>query len=622
MIRSDNDLSGSVLSNDYWDQTEDGLEIIFLQGFGKATAGPNAGSFVATGTYGTLVLAPDGNFVYEANALSGVDEGVDTFVVTISDGSVNKTSNLVIKVTDHSDFDNTDEILTKTIDVTEGETVTGSGISTSDAGGDWDNITGVATGSGTPSSASVGQPLQGTWGSLTLNSDGTYSYTADDTYLLTHGQTTTDTFTFSTQGFDGKAISGEHQLIVNVTGINSAPTLDHFTIHITEDTTWDLSESNSILYNKINKYSGETSDLDAPNQLSYEKGWVHYLRDEAGDYGNNWRIGSVNGYGYYKDDEYKISTSLGHVGPVVAGSSWQAIYTAGEDIYSQTSPSGQPLAAFGAGNEIGVVAPDPEDELAAGETFTITDNEVRLYNLGNEVVGTFDIVVHGLPDPQPVLVDDVIPVFSPGNNPNSSIYGVQFHFGDLTGDYSPNALNDYSYDVTGNDSDLGPGTIAISVYDQTTQTWSAYIDADQDTIASSQWGSYQWDDVGEGRMVRFMQNQAFIDLSSGDFVDKFKYRLTPLDTSLNPVEAEVTLNLRAINDPMNYTLSSDEWIYMLAGTSTTISAAAANVGTTLESAVVGDHSGGLGLAGTTKERSRRRRVGAYLQIYQRPVLKQ
>ena len=103
----------------------------------------------------------------------------------------------------------------------------------------------------------------------------------------------------------------------------------------------------------------------------------------------------MNGYGYYEDDEYKISTTLGHVGPVVDGSSWEAKYTAGEDIYSQTSPSGQPLAAFGAGNEIGVVAPDPEDELAAGETFTITDNEVRLYNLGNEVVGTFDIVFTG-----------------------------------------------------------------------------------------------------------------------------------------------------------------------------------------------------------------------------------
>ena len=56
----------------------------------------------------------------------------------------------------------------------------------------------------------------------------------------------------------------------------------------------------------------------------------------------------------------------------------------------------------------------------------------------------------------------------------------------------------------------------------------------------------------------------------------------------------------AINDPINYTLDKAEWLYTSAGASTTVLANAANVGTTPEAAVLGDHSGGIGMAGSTK----------------------
>ena len=149
------ELSGSVLANDYADVTLDGLLITLLDGAPAETSGTNSGSFVATGTYGSLVLAADGSFDYTAGTLSGVDEAVDSFTVTIEDANGNpQTSTLTIKVTDTTDFDNVDEILTKSITVTEGETQTGSDINQLASGNvSWSNITGVAAGSGSPSRA-------------------------------------------------------------------------------------------------------------------------------------------------------------------------------------------------------------------------------------------------------------------------------------------------------------------------------------------------------------------------------------------------------------------------------------------------------------------------------------
>ena len=177
---------------------------------------------------------------------------------------------------------------------------------------------------------------------------------------------------------------------------------------------------------------------------------------------------------------------------------------------------------------------------------------------------------------------------------------IRFWFGEHTGHFgnAPNKNNVVT--VTGNDSISTSGTIAVSVYDANTQQWSDYIDADQDTVVASTWGSYQWEDYGDGRILEFTQNDAFVALSSGTHVDQFKYRFTPEDTSLNAVEAEVTVNLVAINDPIDYTLDKAEWLYTSAGASTTVLANAANVGTTPEAAVLGDHSGGIGMAGSTK----------------------
>ena len=71
----------------------------------------------------------------------------------------------------------------------------------------------------------VGQPLVGTYGTLTLNADGSYSYMLDnadpDTNALAQGQTATDVFTYTMADADGATSTAT--LTITITGTNDGP---------------------------------------------------------------------------------------------------------------------------------------------------------------------------------------------------------------------------------------------------------------------------------------------------------------------------------------------------------------------------------------------------------------
>ena len=62
--------------------------------------------------------------------------------------------------------------------------------------------------------ANVGQPVTGTYGSLTINVDGSWTYTLDngdpDTEALAQGQTVTDVFTYTVTDTNGATSSTPH----------------------------------------------------------------------------------------------------------------------------------------------------------------------------------------------------------------------------------------------------------------------------------------------------------------------------------------------------------------------------------------------------------------------------
>ncbi|NLM17080.1 MAG: hypothetical protein GX221_05115, partial [Candidatus Riflebacteria bacterium] len=92
-------------------------------------------------------------------------------------------------------------------------------------------VTGVkADDSGTLATGNVDAPVQGTYGKLTMNADGSYSYALDNTNsvinALQNGQSKTDTFTYTITDSDGDTSS--NTLTITINGTNDTPVMnDH-----------------------------------------------------------------------------------------------------------------------------------------------------------------------------------------------------------------------------------------------------------------------------------------------------------------------------------------------------------------------------------------------------------
>ena len=131
------------------------------------------------------------------------------FTYTVSDGTASDTATITITVTgqDNEVVGNNDEG-----SVIDGNTLSvgnkASGLLSNDTneGTDADEtadavVSSVRTGTeaGTGTSGTVGSSLKGTYGTLTLNSDGTYSYVADQdgADILTPDTTAIDYFTYT-----------------------------------------------------------------------------------------------------------------------------------------------------------------------------------------------------------------------------------------------------------------------------------------------------------------------------------------------------------------------------------------------------------------------------------------
>ncbi|HCD36821.1 MAG TPA: hypothetical protein DEQ23_07370, partial [Chlorobium sp.] len=133
---------------------------------------------------------------------------------------------------DPSDADNTAPVAADDDDaVDEGDTLTvgaSAGVLSNDTDGDGDGLSVTAlmtaTESGYASIGTVGDSLTGTYGTLTLESDGSYTYTADQAAAdaLGEGETATDSFIYLIS--DGRGGTDIAELDIVVSGVNDAPT--------------------------------------------------------------------------------------------------------------------------------------------------------------------------------------------------------------------------------------------------------------------------------------------------------------------------------------------------------------------------------------------------------------
>ena len=131
------------------------------------------------------------------------------------------------------------EDATRTVTIANGVIQGSTGGSVADT--DIDNLTSTLVVSGAVAGigavtqgAGVGTTLTGTYGQLTLNSDGSYSYIANNANAVAQGATVTDTFSYTVRD-PGTLVSNQTTLTLTVTGTNDGPVAIGSTNNANED---------------------------------------------------------------------------------------------------------------------------------------------------------------------------------------------------------------------------------------------------------------------------------------------------------------------------------------------------------------------------------------------------
>jgi VCBS repeat-containing protein len=192
---------------------------------------PLTASVIATPAHGSLTLNANGSFTYTHD---GTDTGNDSFTYTVSDGtSTSNTATVTINVTPVNDAP---VAAAGSYGVNEGATlnISAPGV-----------LTGATDEESDPLTAVVGTGP--THGSLTLNSDGSFTYTHDGT------DSGNDSFTFSAN--DGSSSSPPQTITILVTPLNDAPVANNDAYSVNEAQTLTLPALTGVIANDTDEES-------------------------------------------------------------------------------------------------------------------------------------------------------------------------------------------------------------------------------------------------------------------------------------------------------------------------------------------------------------------------------
>lgn len=198
-------------------------------------------SFVAqnatAGTYGSFSVTSAGVWSYTLNnsaanvqALGQGAAPTETFVITSADGT---TRSIVVTINGSNDAP---IAVADTNSIAEGTTsaasiVTGD-VTPGTAGQDRDvdtgasfTVTGVAAGTPASAAGNVATAVNGTYGTVSIAADGSYTYTLDNSRVATNslaaGQVASDTFSYTIT--DNNGATTTTTLSISITGTNDAP---------------------------------------------------------------------------------------------------------------------------------------------------------------------------------------------------------------------------------------------------------------------------------------------------------------------------------------------------------------------------------------------------------------
>ncbi|MEO5332711.1 MAG: cadherin domain-containing protein, partial [Magnetococcus sp. YQC-5] len=235
-----NSATGNVLTNDL-DPETDPLTVTAIR-TGSVKGGGQTGTLGAalSGNYGLLTLKSDGSYTYVASENNPTVQALkvgqtisDSFNYTVSDGKLTDMGVLTVSIQGANDapvgVNGTGNATEAggTANGTAGNNATGN-VLTNDTDPESDTLTAIAirTGDveGNGTSGKIGTALTGSYGSLTLNNDGSFSYTINDSnttvQALKVNQSLTESFNYTLS--DG-SLTDMAVVTITIQGANDAP---------------------------------------------------------------------------------------------------------------------------------------------------------------------------------------------------------------------------------------------------------------------------------------------------------------------------------------------------------------------------------------------------------------
>jgi VCBS repeat-containing protein len=199
-------VTGNVLGND---SDPDGDPITVTAISDTTNGASTVGGAALAGQFGALTIASNGAYTYTPDASISAPAGshaTDVFTYTASDGNSGSSTNTLTVTLDRPPAQTMHGVT-----VVEGTTIGPQSAGDSDPDGDSVTVTALSGGT-------VGSPLAGTYGTLTLNTNDTFSYTANNTAAVNAAPAGTDpTDTFSYTVSDGNGGTAIEMLAIAVT---------------------------------------------------------------------------------------------------------------------------------------------------------------------------------------------------------------------------------------------------------------------------------------------------------------------------------------------------------------------------------------------------------------------
>ncbi|NNG25511.1 VCBS domain-containing protein [Telluria aromaticivorans] len=363
----------------------------------------NAGSF--TGAYGTLVLAQDGSYTYtlDASIATAPAGGVLTerFDYTATDGIATSASTLEVKVTRANQAPGAG---VDAVQVLEDGAATGGNLLANDSDAD----------AGTTLKIAAPGSYAGTYGTLVVVADGSYSYTLDNgdarVQSLAQGQQLVETFGYAVT--DGVASTGS-TLTVTIAGTNDAPVV---TADVAQALEGGAAASGNVLANDSDVDAGTVLAVAAPGSYAGTYGKLEIAADGSYSYtldSGNAQVQALaqgqqleESFGFAVTDG--ISATSSSLKITIAGSNGAPSVTADAAQASEDGPaaSGNVLANdsdIDAGTSLKVAAPGSYAgaygtlEIAADGSYTyILDNgaaAIQSLAQGQQLLDTFSYAV-------------------------------------------------------------------------------------------------------------------------------------------------------------------------------------------------------------------------------------